>query len=81
MDLYQVTDGLHHHEFSRSSRLAAVMQAHGVLVMDARLDPDIAELHLWRGDSWLSLGLVHALPQQAPYSEPENLTSARLGGS
>ncbi len=75
MDLYQVTDGLHHHEFSRSTRQAAIAQAHGVLVMDDRLDGELAELHLWQGGGWQSLGIVRGLPQQAaPCSTPQSLT-------
>jgi hypothetical protein len=68
--MYEVTDGLNRYEFLRGTAPAAFAQARGFLVMDPRLDSDLAELHVWHGDTWESLGRVLQLPRQAPYVAP-----------
>lgn len=38
-----------------------------MLVVDPRLHSNQAELQVWSGDTWLSLGLVTQLPDQATF--------------
>ncbi len=68
--MYAVTDGLNRHEFLRGTAPAAYVQARGLLVIDPRLDSELAELHVWQSDTWQSLGPVLELPEQAPFLAP-----------
>lgn len=76
MDHYAVTDGLNRHEFDRGTAPAAFAQATGLLAMDPRLDADLAELHVWRNDTWESLGPVLQLPVQPSLASAESTISA-----
>ncbi len=65
MEQYRITDGQHSHDFTRSTWQSAVVQAHGMLVMDPSMNSDSAELEILEGEIWQRVDLVRNLPVQA----------------